>query len=629
MKRLITLLLVIALMITSASVLISCRADGNDTDTGTQNNGGANNDGENNGTEGNTPELPTIRVPEYKDYGRGTVDFTELSYARPDIAAVIEAFDAVTAAIKANEIPFEDQVEMIVGLEAGYNNYLTMRTLAEIYNSKDTSNEFWRGEYDYVTTNYSSFAQAIEDMYVAAAQSEHKARFEEEYFSESIDEYVDGGTYTDLLVELLAKEAELENEYSSMSPGTVVITTMDGQSGTVTELLAKVPESELLAKTVYYNGLYKAEYNRLAAGIYTELVKTRVLIAEEMGYDSYINVSYENMGHDYTPQQMMSFLADIRDITDEFNALYYELFKYTYYATPMAKSNHIDVINTLYELYLETDEDLADIYAYMLQHGLFDIETSGGTRLDASFTTYIDSNRSPFVFVSASGSFEDYATLSHEFGHFVDFYVNDGDSASLDLSEVYSQALEYLSMLKLEDKMSGNAETHRSYLYLLHSEIDAIYSILMYQGFLAAYEHLVYSLDYNEVTEEKLNSLIAEAQKYAWGYAFEGEEAWKMDSVIILHTVEYPFYVQSYCTSLVAAIEIMLLESEEDGSGLEAFKLLVSRGDCEDLSFEDQLFRAGIESPFRDGALDSMAKRIYYFIRGYEFGSTSSGSNVA
>ena len=631
MKKLITLLLVFALILSSAGVLTSCRdASGDNPDTNPPSDSENGDTGSGEGENDGTPEGPTIKVPEYKDYERGTVNFTELSYARPDVATLIEAFGEVTEAITLGELEFEAQLELIVSLEQGYSDYLTMHTLAEIYNSRNTADEFWQNEYNYVSTNYSSFAQAVEDMFVAAAQSEHKTRFEEEYFGSSLDEYVDGGTYTDLLVELLAKETELENEYSSMSPETVVITTSDGVSGTVTELLENVPANRYVAMQAYYSELYEQEYYRLAKDIYVELVKTRILIAEEMGYDSYIDVAYENMGHDYTSEKMLAFLADIRDIIDVFNTLYNELFKYTCYETPLAESNYVDVINNLYDLYLETDEDIAEVYAYMLQHGLYDIALGSDTRLDASYSTYIESNNSPFIFMSASGSYGDYATLSHEFGHFVDFYVNYGDSSSLDLSEVYSQALEYLTMLRLEEKMSGEAESHKSYVYLLHSEIDTIYSILMYQGFLASYEHLVYSLDYNEVTEAKLESLISEAQEYTWGYSYEGTAyEWSWDAVLILHTVEYPLYVQSYCTSLVAAIEIMLLEAEEDGAGVEAFKLLVSREGVEELSFEDQLFRAGIESPFREGALRDMALDIYYFIRGYEYGSSSGGSNAA
>ncbi len=549
-----------------------------------------------------TPQGPTILVPEYKDYGRDTVDFTELVYETPDVAGLVTAFDSVSDAIRKNEIPFEEQLSLIESLEDGYVSFRTMYTLAEINNSRDSSNEFWINEYTYLSTNSSSFSKAVEDLYVAAAQSVHKEQFESEYFGFPLDDYVDGGIYTDRLVELMADEAELIAQYNGFSTETVVIK-VNGEEGTVSQLLEGVPQVNYQSILTLYMTYYMQEVIRLTKGIYLNLIKVRIQIADELGEESYITVGYDNMGHDYDPEDTMAFLSGVSDISEISAQLYYNNF-YHISVEQEPFATKVDVINTLYNHFGEINSELGEIYAYMLQHGLYDYATSEDNRLNGAFTTYIYGNNSPFIFMTASGKYSDYVTLAHEFGHFTDMYKNDGGNAGLDLSEVYSQALSYLMLVTIEEKMSSTQSQKNNYRYMLHKEMDDLYNILAYQGYLATFEHMVYSLSEDEVTESKLKELMDEAQMHCLGGVIPSLSSW--DAVLIVHTIEYPFYVQSYCTSLVAAIEIMLMEIEEKGAGVDAFMTLLDRDEDNPLTFEEELARAGISSPLRNGSILDM-----------------------
>ena len=60
----------------------------------------------------------------------------------------------------------------------------------------------------------------------------------------------------------------------------------------------------------------------------------------------------------------------------------------------------------------------------------------------------------------------EFIIFAHEFGHFVDGYVNNGSDVSLDLSEVSSQALEYLTLLALEEQLSESSYKYLEYEYL-------------------------------------------------------------------------------------------------------------------------------------------------------------------
>ena len=224
MKKLISVLLIFSML--SLTVLFS--ASCNNTDTPPAENGsdsGSNSSENETGTGGEENDLPQIIVPEYKDYGRGTVNFSEMSYERPNIEATATAFSALAKEISEQTIEYGAAIERIKALEAPYSKILTAYAMANIQTAKDERSQFWSEEYKYISTSYGAFAKSIEELFVAAAKSPNAENYEKDYFGEGlIEEYRDGGIYTDEAVSLMATEAEYESEYLTISPETVEIT---------------------------------------------------------------------------------------------------------------------------------------------------------------------------------------------------------------------------------------------------------------------------------------------------------------------------------------------------------------------------------------------------------------------
>ncbi len=618
MNKIISILLILSMLLGSMLLLVSCGDTPPSTDT----------PNENEGTQ--KPHEPSIRIPAFGNWQRETVSFSELTYSRPNVELLLQDFDATSEAIKKGDESFEQLTARIDELDAGYTNFYSMYSLAEIYTSKNSSNEFWQTEYEYLSTKSPEFAQAVENMFVAAAQSELKVRFEEEYFGYSLEQYVDGGIYTDELVALLAREAELEAENSAISTSNITISyDLRGETftGTVDEVLEKVKEKYGEMSSIYNNSktpcmeLYRVAKEEKQCDLYVELVKIRSQIATEMGYDNYTEIGYENTGHDYSKEEMIGFLEDIKEIYALYLKLWYAKLEADVNAQLSKEQIYIDTVNRLGNLYRSRDEELYDIYSFMLYYGLFDIAPEGENRFEGSFATYIDDNESPYVFITAENKQYDYLTLAHEFGHFADMYINYGNSGSLDLSEVSSQGLEYLTMGMLSDIMS--AENHR---ILVSKAMDDALNTLLFQGFFAMFEHMVYELDYNEINREKLDQLVAEACEEVFGVTLRGFDS--LSIAMIVHIIEYPFYVQSYCTSLVAALDIFFLEEETEGAGLGAYHAMLE-AIGEDKGFLDTLGAAGIKSPLRKDSLIDLANDIHYYYFGRLYIDTESGTNTA
>lgn len=571
----------------------------------------------------------TIIVPQYKDYQRGTIDFDKITYKRPDITAAIEIFSELAKEIEKNDRSFEEYIALIEEAEVYYLDILTMAAYSNILASRDSSDIYWTEEYKYISTNYSEFAQSIEEMFVAAANSPFAERFENEYFGEGlIEEYKDGGDYTDKIVQLLAQEAELESDYSSLSTATVIIS-YEGKTDNVDNILSYYSETYGENSQEYKDAqkecqeLFESTREEKEKKILVDLFKVRRLISDEFGYDSYATFAYENIYHDYSPSDMKRFTKDVANYVLPVyiklaNSLFYT--SESYYDDP-EKLDRAKLINTSYDMLCTADLELAEIYTYMLQHKLYDINPSAVNRFDGAFTTYLDTYNAPFIFISTEGNTNDYTTMMHEFGHFADYYINNAATTSLDLSEVSSQGLEFLTLTLLEDKLS-NKESNR----LLYYEMENVMLTLIFQSFYALFEHKAYEIEYDDISEATLNAAVASAAKEI---GLNSQYYSDIGSVLIPHIFLYPFYVQSYCTSASVSLQLYFMEIEEEGAGFKAYKQLISRTN-ENLTFEEYVSAAGLSSPFEKDILKELADNIHYRLLGsHYFNDSISGLSAA
>ena len=251
-----------------------------------------------------------------------------------------------------------------------------------------------------------------------------------------------------------------------------------------------------------------------------------------------------------------------------------------------------------------------EIYSYMLQHKLFDIDKVADNRQVGAFTSYLNKYNAPFIFMSGNENIDDYSTLLHEFGHFIDMYKNDGDLSDIDIAEIFSQALELLSLPTLSKYIGEEYKT-----YLTYSALKDSLEALVYQGFYARIEEGMYKLEFNQINESSINEIVIDA---AEEFMINTSAVYKIEHVLIPHFLQSPIYVHSYCTSVIPALEIYFMEKENIGSGFDAYEKMVERGG-EEISFLELLERANLTSPFENGHLKDIADKIHYEVLGSHY----------
>ncbi len=604
MKRIIPLFLIICLIFTSMLSLIGCTPDSGSEDITDDDNGGGN---------GNNPppidDGTSIITPDYKDYGRGTADLSELVYTRPNLRTLSENVLALSEKISSSELDLSETVSSLTSLFKKCEEAEMMLSLVRISAARDSSVEFWKEEEIYFSEYLIDLTLANRELLSACAKSVYKAALEEELFGYSLDQYLDY-TVTDTLKELYRQEAEILSEYRHLSPDNVEITYGDS-TGTLTEMLAELAEkygegsNKYLSNKAIYTALYNDAINAKRRAVFTELVKVRRQIADELGCSSYIEVAYKNLGCDYTEAQMNTLLQNAKSALGSLDVLA-EKIEQALIGQSIPKQDYEVTVNDMYSVYSQMNPEFGDAFAYMLQHGLYDIKESADVRHTAGFAEYISANNSPVIFVTVRDNIYDYEKISFLFGSFLDGYVNYGFADFQGISELYSLTSELLCLTKLDKKLSASAFGYTKLLtvYNMLAELEASvrYSL---------YEHEVYKLEYYEITEERLEELA----RILGMELYEAEIT--LDGVISEKSITAPLTNEAYVTSALGAVRVLELEQAETGAGANIFAALLERNTD---SYQELLEKVGLDSPFEKSAFSDFVSALE------KFTSLSAGS---
>ncbi len=525
---------------------------------------------------------------------RGTIPYSSMVYERPDTDALFSMIDAM--AESGGSGSYGEITGTLDEIYSQYWSFYTMYTLADIKFSVDTTDEYYMGECLFFSENAPVLDQKMDEMFSALSRSPMAARLDRDYFGSSYLSAYSGETqYDGEYVSLLQRESELVYEYEAMISDPVI--ELDGETVYYLDYIdSGITNSEYTAATQAYYEKYAHD----AGEIYIELVKTRQAIAERLGYSSYSDYAYASYGRDYSAREASEYIDTVADalipvysqlLEEGGFALYYQFGSLSEEENAAAlKSACRNMGGRVWE-----------IYQYMEDYGLYDISPSS-VKYPGSFQVYLESWSAPFIFVNPTGTMTDFTSFSHEFGHFVDTYVNYNSYITVDASEACSQSMALLAPLYADTISSDGLEA-----LCRSSMLDAL-STYVEQGAYNAFEDRVYSLPENELTVENLMEISLECfTEYSMvspGYDWYYSACW----IDVPHFFLQPYYVASYIVSLDAALQIYELELTSPGEGVDTFMMLADRDWS--LTYMENVTAIGLKTPFDTGRGEEAAAFI-------------------
>lgn len=527
--------------------------------------------------------------------GQEINSFDDIEYVRPAVEALRQRVLAAEELLNDGESleTVEDALDQCYTL---YYSYDTMYNIAHIRSCQDVTDSYYAQELAWCEDNYPRVQQLMEELLYAAAASDQAQELEEDFFWEGFtQDYADDSqsVYRDDIVELMQQEAALIGEYRALN-ASPTIDTDEGELDYYDYIADKYDDEYLDALMQYYE-----KYNEEFARIYIELVKLRCQMARELGYDSYEQMQYDYyFERDYSPEQAAAYVADIKEYMVP---LYVEVMA----GDPYSRVSYdwIDdeqLVSVLARAAEQVGGEIQEAFDFMRDYGFYDVRLSS-TKAAMSFQSYLNDYDAPFLFLNRSGDIEDILSLSHEFGHYVDAYVNYNAAETIDVSECFSQGMEYL-LLGYFDAASPETVDNLSRLKML----DTL-ELYVQQASFVEFENRVYSSDPETLTAQSLNELSLELAKEYGYYDGVNEGYYAMSWSDISHFFEMPFYVISYPVSNDIAMQVYELEQTDRGAGLEKYLEILDR---EYHGLIDTAESGGLQSPFTPGRIEHVVQDL-------------------
>lgn len=547
--------------------------------------------------QGNNSSHPFNTYVPYEDFEReyepylDPVPFSQIQYTAPDSGPIIEGYKDVQAMVEEGTADCDAVLEAFEDVFEDHLFFDTMHSISYIRYSLDLSNSYYDEEYNRCEELSPLISQAQEKCYVAMSESPLRSDLEEEYFGEDFFLFYDENRIysKDSVVKLMQEESEIQSQYLALQNDPTVL--WKGKETSFQTLIEDPALSYEDYLTVYQ--AYYSKYAPQAADLFAKLIRIRKDIAKELEYDSYADFAHSYLySRDYSQEEVNAYC---NDISDELPSLLLGAIM----AQAILPSQSMDDSLELFEGTVEAFGGVVQTaYDFMMDYELWDA-TSSPSKLPGSYMTYLNSYEMPFLYVSPAENLGDLSTLFHEFGHFIDGYVNCGGFSSIDCAEVFSQSMEFLSLSRADLNPQDRSALIRS------KAADSV-MVFLTQACYAEFENLAYSLPEDQLNAEGLNQLFLECnEKYGMSMLYAGMEQLLAPGWIdVQHFFVAPYYVISYCVSNDTALRVYERELNE-GDGLELYYELLSQD--RDSTLPELTEAVGLGSPFAQGRIRELA----------------------
>lgn len=552
-----------------------------------------------------------------------TVKFADITYSRPDVVTLCAELSKVARAVNGDELEKAELTEAVREAWELYSSYLSMLSYAELMCSKNARDAFYAGEYATLHDSYADIFAAKERLANEILNSEYANELSEVGFGDAIVFRIDNqSAITSEFFTLLQKEEELKREFSLLSENNIYIT-YDGITDTYRGTLNRLREifGEGTPPFMHASGeceaLYDAAISKKEREIFSELARTRALIADSLGYESYNAYAYDLLGYAHSADEYNKYAEDVFNYLLPIHTdLRHKIFNPYFNNTVPKLLDKATLINNMLKLYNGIDGSIYKTFGGMISSELYDISPKAPNRNESSYTAYFLAQKAPFLFHTSLGDARDYSAIAYGFGNYYDVLINKNAKASPLDSEISARMLEMITVSTLTEALDNE---NGKYLYYL--SMNGIMKELITSSFISLVEHEIYGMSHAEISEETIDAAVRQiADRYQM-------RASSISDILSLELALKPQFLQCKTMSLLYSSEIFFSKSKASEQ-LEIYKALLGRG--ANASAVSMLSGFGIPSPFDDGSVMDLADDIFYSINGYHYyKNNQSTDNVA
>lgn len=554
--------------------------------------------------------------------------FSDMPYARPDVAEFIAKYAALTKQAQAavDGAALLELFEQHTKLDTAFSG---AHCLAQIRHTLDTRDEFYDTENDFFDEAGPSLGNAQLDFYRALLNSPHKAALAERYGQILLQKLeIAVGAASEEVLELMQQENALASRYQKLYASAQV--EFDGKSLTLPELGPYKESSDRAVRKAAFEaeGEFFDEHRQEFDELYTKMIENRNAQARKLGYENYVPLSYLRMGRlGYGQADVESFRKQVAEsVTPLAHRLMRQQFERV--GIPEAKlydcpvnfadgnpapvGGPTELLAAAKTLYEELSPETAEFINFMLESDLFDLASRPG-KAPGGYCELIANQGAPFIFSNFNGTCDDVDVLTHEAGHAFQAYVAAKQGLCLELAnpglescEIHSMAMEFLTE-PWHKLFFGGSETEAAKYGISHAQSSLIF--LPYGCMVDEFQHEVYAKP--ELTAEERNGLwlSLEAKYRPWvdlgDLPFYSRGAgWQRQ----LHIYEYPFYYIDYCLAQMVALQFFAANLTDPKDAWQRYLALVKQAGTQ--PYAGLVEAANLAVPFNQGAIEPVARQV-------------------
>jgi M3 family oligoendopeptidase len=545
-----------------------------------------------------------------------------MKYHRADCEALGGKYkELITQAKNATRV--DSLIDLVLEHEKLAKHILTMSTLAEVRNTINTEDLFYKAEKEYYDENLPVLQEQVQAFLNTLVYSPERSKLEDRFGKLFfINMEMELKTFQPEIIPQLQEENKLTSKYQELIASAQI--DFDGKVVNLSQLSAykENPDREIRHAAYLAESGFFTENQPELDRIFDELVRVRTEIAVGLGLRNFTELGYLRMTRNcYNPSMVSTFRHQI--ITDivplvvrlkdmqakrigiETLKIYDDAFGYRE-GNPKPDGTPDEILAAGKQMYEEMSPETKEFINFMFDNELFDVITKKGKAAGGYCTEFPDF-KAPFIFANFNGTSGDVDVLTHEAGHAFasyqsrDFELLENTAPTYESCEVHSMSMEFIAWKWLH--LFYGKDTDRA--KFMHLESSLVF--LPYGTMVDEFQHIVY--DNPSLTpQERCEEWLALEKKYRPYMDFDDVDFYARGSgwQRQLHIYQYPFYYIDYCLAQTVALYFWSLTQKDFEDAWKRYMAFTAEGGTK--TFVELCEVARIKNPFEEGSVQEITE---------------------
>ncbi len=550
--------------------------------------------------------------------------FNDYQYQRPSIDDLKVNFSKLLEQFRS-ETSFEGQNKTLQKIQALRTEFDSMYQLCYIRHTIDTTNKFYEEENNFYDENLPLVEDLVASFYQELVNSPFKDQLKK-HLGEQLFTIAELSCkiISPEILDDLQKENLLRSKYTKLKASAKIH--FDGAEYNLSSIqpfeIVRERETRKLASETKWK-FYHENANEIES-IFDKLVKLRHEIAQKLGYKNFVEVGYARMlRSDYDAKmvanfraQVLKYVVPIASKLRRRQARRLGLSKLKYYdenfefdtGNPKPQGPSKWIMEQARKMYSELSEETKEFIDYMLDNNLVDLESKEG-KAPGGYCSFIENQKSPFIFSNFNGTSGDIDVLTHEAGHAFQAYsskqfeIKEYLWPTFEACEIHSMSMEFFTWPWMHTFFKEDTDKYK-FAHLSNSILFLPYGVAVDE-----FQHFVY--EHPNASNKERNAAWREIErKYLPDRDYDGnsflEEGgfWQRQR----HIFGKPFYYIDYTLALICAFQFWIKNKQDHKGAWDDYLRLCKQGGSQ--SFLNLVKTANLRSPFEEGVVQDIVAEI-------------------